>query len=58
MRGRFSPKHWPLLEAKHCVLGWDSSWTTVHSRHQEILHAITRGDALLSRLDGEYWMTF
>jgi len=58
VRGRLSPKHWSLLETKHCVLGWDGSWTMVHSRRPEILAAITRGDASLSRLDGEYLLTF
>jgi len=33
-------------------------WTLVHSPRPEILHAIERGDALLSHLDGEWWLSF
>ena len=58
VRGRFMPKHCAELEAKRCVIGRDEPWTIVHSHRPEILAAVGRGDALLSRLDGEFWMTF
>jgi hypothetical protein len=58
VRGRSIPTLWPLLEAKRCVLGREGPWTIVHSDRVEIVAAILRGDALLSRLDGEFWMNF
>jgi hypothetical protein len=30
----------------------------VHARHQEIVNAIHRGDAFLSRSEGEWWIRF
>jgi hypothetical protein len=30
----------------------------VHSNKPELLHAIHRGDAFLTRLEGEWWMRF
>jgi hypothetical protein len=58
VRGRLTPHELPLLTQKHCVLEGRGPWTVVHSRRREIVDAIERGDARLSRLDGEFWMTF
>jgi hypothetical protein len=40
------------------VLEGRGPWTVVHSRRREIVDSIERGEARLSRLDGEFWMTF
>jgi hypothetical protein len=58
LRGRLVPKRISVFEEKGCVLGRDGPWTVVHSSRPDVLSAIERGDALLTRLDGEFWMTF
>jgi predicted N-acetyltransferase YhbS len=58
LRGRLAPRDLPVLSAKGCVLGRADAWTVVHSARRDVLDAIEKGDAMLSRLDGESWMTF
>jgi GNAT superfamily N-acetyltransferase len=58
LRGRLVPRDLLVLSTKGCVLGREGAWTVVHSARREVLDAIERGDAMLSRLDGESWMTF
>lgn len=58
LRGRLEPKQASLLAAKHCYLAREGGWTVVHSKRPDILAAVDRGDAIISRLDGEFWMTF
>jgi hypothetical protein len=58
LRGRLQPKQTSLFAAKHCYLNRDGGWTAVHSRRPEIVAAVQQGDALISRLEGEFWMTF
>jgi hypothetical protein len=36
----------------------EGPWVLAQSRRPEIVDAITSGDALLSRLEGEWWMSF
>jgi hypothetical protein len=33
-------------------------WTLVHSRNSELLQQVCRGDAWLTRLEGEWWLNF
>lgn len=58
LRGRLEPRHAALLGTKHCYLNRDGGWTAIHSKRPEILAAVERGNATISRLDGEFWMTF
>jgi len=58
VRGRLTPRELPLLTEKRCVFESGGPWTVVHSRRRDVLDAIERGEARLSRLDGEFWMTF
>ena len=44
--------------ANWAILRWLHQWTLLHSPRPEILSAIERGDALLSHLDGEWWLSF
>ena len=44
--------------ANWAILRWLHQWTLLHSRRPEILRAIEQGDALLSHLDGEWWLSF
>jgi hypothetical protein len=53
--GQMDPAVFPTLSAKDCIFHHDgASWFLVHSRHSEVIQAIDRGDALLSRLEGEW----
>ena len=36
----------------------EGAWMLYHSRHLGIERAIEAGDAFLSRLEGEWWMSF
>jgi hypothetical protein len=55
VRGRLDPRYAVELANRHCWLRTDGTWTLVHSRHAEIMAAIQRGEAFLSRLEGEWW---
>jgi hypothetical protein len=57
--GQVDPALFPALAGKDCLFHHDGgSWMLVHSRHPELLQAIHRGDAFLTRLDGEWWISF
>lgn len=56
--GRLEPAWLPELAAERCELRRDGAWVLYHSPRPEILDAIERGDAFLSRLDGEWWLSF
>ena len=58
VRGRLVPRFLDELSAHQCMIQRGSSWTLVHSRNAELLQAIDRGDAFLSRLEAEWWMRF
>ncbi|MBI2816965.1 MAG: hypothetical protein HYX72_08495 [Acidobacteria bacterium] len=55
--GQLEPKFALELARSHCFFHW-SCGVLVHSRNKQILNAIDRGDAFLSRLEGEWWMRF
>ncbi len=56
--GRTDPQMIDELAALGCRFDWNGPWTCVHTRRREILTSIERGDAFLSRLEGEWWMRF
>ena len=58
VRGRLTPRDLPVLTQKRCLFESGGPWTVVHSRRRDVLDTIERGEARLSRLDGEFWMTF
>ena len=58
LRGRLEPRMLGASSAGHYWLRMDGPYTLVHSRHPAIVDAIQRGDAFLSRLDGEWWIRF
>jgi len=58
LRGRLDPAHLQELSDRHCWFRRDGPWTLMHSRHPDVLDALHRGDAFLSRLDAEWWMRF
>lgn len=54
--GQMDPHLMRALTAKHCLFNC-GSWLLVHSRHPEIVAAIHRGDAFLTRLEAEWWIS-
>jgi hypothetical protein len=53
--GRVEPRLLPALGARPCLLRFAPGRLLVHSRRAEIVDAVLRGDALLTRMDGEWW---
>jgi len=58
LRGRLDPRFTQELSDRHCWLRTDSTWTLIHSRRADVLAAFERGDAFVSRLEGEWWLRF
>jgi GNAT superfamily N-acetyltransferase len=58
VRGRLDPCHLQELSDRHCWMRREGAWTLVHSRHADLVDAIERGSAGISRLDGEWWLRF
>ncbi|HEX5055617.1 MAG TPA: hypothetical protein VFX02_03880 [Gammaproteobacteria bacterium] len=57
--GQLDPAFFHTLAARDCMFHHDGGASfLVHSRNPEILQAIHRGDAFLSRLEGEWWISF
>ena len=56
--GRLEPAMMPDLVARKCEFRREGPWMLVHARDPEVMRAIERGDAFLSRLEGEWWMSF
>jgi predicted N-acetyltransferase YhbS len=55
VRGRFEPHLVPHLRGRRVRLTY-ADWTIVQARDPELVGAVLAGRALLSRLDGEWWM--
>jgi hypothetical protein len=53
--GRMEPHLVGPVSRNRCLLRFSPGRLLVHSREQEIMDAILSGDALLTRLDGEWW---
>lgn len=55
--GQLDPRWLPTLAAQYCLFNrGDGSWLSVHSKDPNLLTAIHRGDAFLTRLEGEWWI--
>lgn len=55
--GQLDPGFLPAFSDGHCLLhGGGGSWILAHSRRPEWLAPIHRGDAFLTRLEGEWWV--
>ncbi|HEV7772791.1 MAG TPA: hypothetical protein VGO48_05825 [Conexibacter sp.] len=55
VRGRFEQYLLPALRRRRCRLV-PVDWALLHSRDPELLAAVHGGRALLTRLDGEWWL--
>lgn len=58
VRGRADPPWMDDVAAAGCRWERSGEGVIVHSRRPELLSAFLRGDAVLSGLDGEWWMDF
>jgi hypothetical protein len=57
LSGQVDPALFHVYSSSDCLFHHDgASWILVHSRHPEVLRAIDRGDAFLTRLEGEWWI--
>jgi hypothetical protein len=55
--GQLEPVFARSLARSHCNFTWSGS-VLIHSRNERLLNAVHRGDAFLTRLEGEWWMRF
>jgi hypothetical protein len=58
LTGRLDPSLTPELSERHSFLYRRGHWMLAHSRNAELMHALQRGDAFLSRLEGEWCLRF
>lgn len=58
--GQVDPAYMQALSDAHCVFRLDrnSGGVRLHTRRPEVLQAILRGDAFLTRLESEWWIPF
>ena len=56
--GRLDPAALPELARREVTLRHEGPWVLFHTPHAGLAEAIRQGDAYLSRLDGEWWMSF
>lgn len=53
--GRLEPPLVPAVTARPCLLR-RSEWALAHTADPELLAALSTGESLVSRMDGEWWM--
>jgi hypothetical protein len=58
LSGRLEPAFAPELSEHGCLLYRRGYWTLVQSKRAELSHALQRGDAFFSRLEGEWCLRF
>lgn len=58
LAGRLDPAFAAELSERHCLFYRRGHWALAHSKDPKLLSAIERGDAFLSRLEGEFCMRF
>lgn len=55
LRGRLEPRLFESVRRRHFHLRHEAS-VVIHSRNADLVSAVLAGDALLTRMDGEWWM--
>jgi GNAT superfamily N-acetyltransferase len=58
LSGRLDPVFAGEMSDRGCLFYRRGHWTLIHSRRPELLSAIERGDAFISRLEGEWCLHF
>jgi hypothetical protein len=56
--GRFEPSFAPQLSESGCLSYRRGHWTLIHAKRPDVAHALQRGDAFFSRLEGEWCLRF
>jgi hypothetical protein len=56
--GRVHPQQMSDLAGAKCVFLNRNTYTQIHTRDEELRHAVLRGEAMLTRLEGEWWTRF
>jgi hypothetical protein len=56
--GRAEPWMMSAVVGSGDAFAYQGPWTLLHSRDPDIVNLIERGDGYLSRLDGEWWLSF
>jgi hypothetical protein len=56
LQGRLEPSLVESLSRRHCIFHASGHRVLVHSKIPELLHSIYSGRALLTRLEGDWWM--
>ena len=58
VQGRLDPRFLQVLSDKYCVMHRRGPWFLLKARHAELLRSFECGDAVFSRLDGEWALGF
>jgi hypothetical protein len=58
VRGRLDPRRVDDFSARHCWFRREGACVLVHTRHADVSDAFRRGDAALTRLEGEWCLRF
>jgi hypothetical protein len=58
LSGRIEPRFMREFSEKHCFFRSVGAMFLVHSRNEDLLHAIQRGDTFMSHLEGEWTLLF
>ena len=58
LRGRLDPRRVDEHASRRCWFAREGRCTLVHSREPGVLGAFRRGEAFLSRMEGEWWTRF
>jgi len=58
LSGRLEPAFAPQLSENGCLLYRRGYWTLVHSKRADVCHALQRGEAFFTRLEGEWCLRF
>jgi hypothetical protein len=56
LQGRLEPRLLEPLSHRHVLLHPSGYLALVHARNNHLLEAIATGDALLTRMEGDWWM--
>jgi hypothetical protein len=56
--GELEPRFTKEIATSRCQFTWPGYAVVAQSRNPELLNAIHRGDAFLTRLEGEWWARF
>ena len=56
LSGRLEPRFMSEFSDRYCLFNRGYNWMLIHSQNPELLNVILRGNAFLTRLEGEWWI--